>query len=85
MSNAPVFPEQRPTTDQLDLPRTALCEYLDDACQDLVTRRGKLRDANTADELVSAVTEVHQVLVDHGESMGEFVRLVRRWQSQPGA
>jgi hypothetical protein len=85
MSKAPVFPAQKPTTDQLVMPRAALCEYMDDACQDLVTSRAKFYDANTADELVSAVTEAHQVFVDHGELMGEFVRLVRRWQSQPGA
>ena len=84
MSKAPVFPAQKPTTDQLVMPRAALCEYMDDACQDLVTSRAKFYDANTADELVSAVTEAHQVFVDHGESMGEFVRLVRRWQSEPG-
>ena len=83
MSNAPAFPDQKPTTDQLVMPRTALCEYLDDACQDLVTRRDKLSTVDTADELVSAVIEAHQILVDHGETMGEFVRLVRRWQSQP--
>lgn len=85
MSTSPIFPADRPTPDQLVMPRTALCECLQEACQDLVTSRDKLSTADTADQLVTAVIEAHQILVDHGETMGEFARLVKHWQTQADA
>ena len=83
MSNTPMFPADKPTMSQLAMPRDALCQCLDEVRQDLASTREKLCTADTADHLIEAVVAAHQSLVGHGDTLGEYVRLVRRWQTQP--
>jgi hypothetical protein len=65
---------------QLKGPREALSQFVAEVRRDLESSHTRLSAANTADQLVEVATETHKTLMGHGQTMGEFVQIVRDWR-----
>ena len=68
------------STLQLNGPREALSQFLAEVCRDLESSHSRLSAADTTEQLVKAATDTHKVMVSHGQTMGEFVRIVQDWR-----
>ena len=71
---------QAPT--QLAGPRESITQFVDEVCRDLGASKARLSEVGTVDELVAAATDTHRTLVDHGQTMGQFVQIVQNWKQQ---
>ena len=78
MKDAPMSP---PEHAPLARPREAISHFVGDVCRDLQAQKDRLETANTVDQLIRAATETHKALVDHGQTMGQFVQFVQKWQT----
>lgn len=65
---------------QLKGPREALSQFVAEVCRDLESSHTRLSAASTAEQLVAVATDTHKTLVGHGQTMGEFVQIVRDWR-----
>jgi hypothetical protein len=65
---------------QLKGPREALSQFVAEVCRDLESSHTRLSAVCTAEQLVEVATETHKTLVGHGQTMGEFVQIVRDWR-----
>jgi hypothetical protein len=68
------------STSQLKGPREALSQFVAEVCRDLESSHTRLSAADTTEQLVKVATDTHKVLVSHGQTMGEFVQIVRDWR-----
>jgi hypothetical protein len=68
------------STIQLKGPREALSQFVAEVCRDLEASHSRLTAADTTERLVEVATQTHQTLVGHGQTMGEFVQIVRDWR-----
>lgn len=67
---------------QLAGPRESITQFVDEVCRDLGASKARLSDVGTVDELVAAATDTHRTLLDHGQTMGQFVQIVQKWRQQ---
>jgi hypothetical protein len=65
---------------QLKGPREALSQFVAEVRRDLESSHTRLSSAVTPEQLVEVATETHKALVGHGQTMGEFVQIVRDWR-----
>lgn len=65
---------------QLKGPREALSQFVAEVCRDLESSHTRLTAADTTEQLVEVAAETHKTLVGHGQTMGEFVQIVRDWR-----
>ena len=77
MKDAPMTP---PEHAPLARPREAMSHFVADVCRDLATKKNRLETAGSVDQLIEAATDTHKSLVDHGHTMGQFLKIVRNWQ-----
>ena len=80
MKDAPIDASSIRGSRQLAGPREALSQFVAEVRRDLESRQEKLSAADTAEELCAVAADTHRSLVDHGETMGEFVRIVKDWR-----
>ncbi|HKX98329.1 MAG TPA: hypothetical protein VJL86_01295 [Steroidobacteraceae bacterium] len=77
MKDAPLTP---PEHAPLARPREAMSHFVEDVCRDLEAKKNRLEAAGSVDQLIEAATDTHKSLVDHGHTMGQFLKIVRNWQ-----
>ena len=77
MKDAPLTP---PEHSPLARPREAMSHFVADVCRDLAAKKNRLEAAGSVDQLIEAATDTHKSLVDHGHTMGQFLKIVRNWQ-----
>ena len=77
MKDAPMSP---PEHAPLARPREAISHFVGDVCRDLQAKKNRLETAGTVDQLIQAATDTHKSLVDHGQTMGQFLQFVENWQ-----
>jgi hypothetical protein len=77
MKDAPMSP---PEHAPLARPREAISHFVDDVCRDLEAKKNRLETAGTVDQLIAAATDTHKSLVEHGHTMGQYLRFVQSWQ-----
>jgi len=65
---------------QLKGPREALSQFVAEVRRDLASSHTRLSAAATPEQLVEVATDTHKTLVGHGQTMGEFLRIVRDWR-----
>jgi len=75
MTNATMFSEE---------PRAALCEFMAEIRRDLELGHNDLSSSETVEQLIVAAIQTHKTLVDHGQTFGQYVQMVRNWR-QPRA
>jgi hypothetical protein len=80
MKDAPTFPSALQTPDQLAGPRESITQFVAEVCRDLEASKVRLSEVDTVDELVVAASDTHKTLVDHQQTMGEFVQIVQNWR-----
>jgi hypothetical protein len=80
MKDAPAFPSAPQTPDQLAGPRASITQFVAEVCRDLEASKVRLSEVDTVDELVVAASDTHKTLVDHQQTMGEFVQIVQNWR-----
>ena len=68
------------STLQMKVPREALSQFLAEVCRELESSHTRVSAADSTEQLVKAATDTHKVLVSHGQTMGEFVRIVQDWR-----
>jgi hypothetical protein len=67
-------------TIQMKGPREALSQFVAEVCRDLESSHTRLTAADTTEQLVEVAVETHKTLVGHGQTMGEFLQIVRDWR-----
>jgi hypothetical protein len=77
MNDAPM---SRPDPAPLARPREAISHFVGEVCRDLEARKSRLESVDSVDQLISAATETHKTLVDHGRTMGQFLQFVQSWR-----
>ena len=82
MKDAPVLPNAPQTSAQLAGPRESITQFVDEVCRDLEASKDRLSGVDSVDELIVAATDTHKTLVDHGQTMGQFVQIVQRWREE---
>ena len=82
MKYAPVFPSAPQTPAQLAVPRESLTQFVAEVCRDLEASKVQLSGVDSVDKLVAVATDTHKTLVDHGQTMGEFVQIVQNWRQE---
>jgi hypothetical protein len=82
MKDAPVLPDAPQASVQLAGPRESITQFVDEVCRDLELSKDRLSRVDSVDELIGAVTDTHRSLVDHGQTMGQFVRIVQNWRQE---
>ena len=80
MTNLTNLPRQKPGLGQLHEPRSAISDYVGDACSELLQCQTKVLGTDTAESLAAAVAEVHSLVVGHSQTLAGFVELTRHWQ-----
>jgi hypothetical protein len=80
MKDAPVSSSAPQGPDQLAGPRESITQFVAEVCRDLEASKLRLSGVDTVDELVVAAADTHKTLVDHQQTMGEFVQIVRNWR-----
>ena len=80
MNDAPIVPAAPQHTTQLKGTREALSQFVAEVCRDLQSGHTKLAAADTAEQLLTAATDTHKAMLDHGQAMGEYVQIVRNWR-----
>ena len=61
-------------------PREALCQFVAEVRRDLELGHDQLTSSESIDQLIRAATHTHKTLVDHGQTLGEYVQMVQNWQ-----
>ena len=84
MTNAPT-PNEIVTPTQFEEPRKALCQFVAEVRADLEAGHTRLTSSETVEQLISAATHTHKTLVDHGQTLGEYVQMVQSWRQPTGA
>ena len=84
MSNAPT-PNEIVTPSHLDEPRKALCQFVAEVRRDLDDGHTSLSCSQTVEQLILAATHTHKTLVDHGQTLGEYVQMVVNWRQPTDA
>ena len=82
MKDAPVLPSAPQAPAQLAGPRESITQFVAEICRDLEASKVRLSGAGTVDELVLAATDTHKTLVDHEQTMGQFVEIVQNWRQE---
>ena len=77
MKDAPMPP---PEHAPLARPREAISHFVGDVCRDLEAKKSRLETAGSVDQLIEAAHDTHRSLVDHGQTMGQFLKFVQNWQ-----
>jgi hypothetical protein len=80
MKPVPASPPAPQTPAQLAGPRESITQFVAEVCRDLESSKVRLSAVDTVDELVVAATDTHKTLVDHGQTMGEFIQIVQNWR-----
>ena len=80
MTNVTNLPRQKPENGQLHEPRSAISDYVGDACTELLQCQGKVLATDTAESLAEVVAEVHSLVVGHSQTLAGFVELTRQWR-----
>lgn len=80
MKDAPIDASSLRGSRQLAGPREALSQFVAEVRRDLESSHVKLSAADTADQLCAVAVDTHRSLMSHGETMGEFVRIVQDWR-----
>ena len=84
MTDAPT-PNGIVTTKQIEEPQKALCQFVAEVRADLEVGHTRLSSSETVEQLITAATHTHKTLVDHGQTLGEYVQMVQNWRQQAGA
>lgn len=79
MTNVTNLPRQRPRLDQLHEPRSAISDYVGEACCELLQCQGRVLATDTPESLAEAVAEVHSLVVGHSQTLAGFVEMTRKW------
>ena len=82
MKDAPVFPSAPQTRVQLAGPRESITQFVAEVCRDLEPSKVRLSGVKTVDELVVVATDTHKTLLDHEQTMGQFVEIVQDWRQE---
>ena len=82
MKDAPDFPFVPQVPAQLAGPRESIAQFVEEVCRDLGASKARLSEVGTVDELVAAATDTHKTLMDHGQTMGQFVQIVQNWKQE---
>ena len=80
MSDAPIFPSAPQTQAQLSGPRDSITQFVEEVCYDLEESRARLADVESIDALVAATMDTHKTLVEHEQTMSQFVKIVQNWR-----
>ena len=73
-------PPQAPTP--LASPRESISQFVEEVCRDLGASKARISGVGTVDELVAAATDTHKALLEHGQTMGQFVQIVQNWKQE---
>ncbi len=85
MSDVALHPtEANSSTDHVQ-PREALCQFVAEVRRDLELGHNQLTSSESVEQLISAATHTHRTLVDHGQTLGEYVQMVQNWRQPAGA
>jgi hypothetical protein len=79
MKDAPATASAAQTPASLAGPRESITQFVAEVCRDLEASKVRLSTVDTVDELVVAATDTHKTLVDHEQTMGQFVQIVQKW------
>jgi hypothetical protein len=80
MKDAPDLPSSPQVPAQLAGPRESITQFVDEVCRDLGVSKARLSEVGTVDELVAAATDTHKTLIEHGQTMAQFVQIVQNWR-----
>jgi hypothetical protein len=80
MRHAPDLTAAPQALAQLAGPRESITQFVDEVCRDLGASKDRLSGVETIDELVMAATDTHKTLMEHEQTMGQFVQIVQNWR-----
>jgi hypothetical protein len=80
MTNESRMPTEPVIPAHFEKPREALIQYVAEVRRDLEAGHEKLSSSETVEQLIVAATHTHQTLVDHGQTLGEYVQIVQSWR-----
>jgi hypothetical protein len=82
MKDARFLLDGPPTPAQLAGPLESITHFVAEVCRDLEASKNRLSGVASVDELIVAATDTHKTLVDHGQTMGQFVQIVQDWRQE---
>ena len=85
MTNATAHPTEGGYSSDYVQPREALCQFVAEVRRDLELGHNQLTSSESVEQLISAATHTHKTLVDHGQTLGEYVQMVQNWRQPAGA
>jgi hypothetical protein len=80
MTNLTNLSRQKPGLGQLHEPRSAISNYVGDACTELLRCQTRIMGTESAESLTAAVAEVHSLVVGPSQTLAGFVELTRKWK-----